>query len=430
MGFISNMIAEKRSGTTLSSLKQIVPWLENLLGGEPTTSGAPVNSQKAMGVTAVYGCVKIIAWTIASLPLITYRSQPNGGKQRDKNNPIYQLLHDTPNPEQTSFQFRSFLSVMQNLWGAGFAEIEYDARGYIVALWPIPTWCVEPIRTSDTKKLFYRVTVDGQTKILRPENTLVFPALQASPDVWLSPIRQHRETIGAAIAAKEFGARTFGQGTNPAGILSGLKIDSNETEDSLRAKFAEKYAGLGNSHRLMLLEEGTKFERVGLPPEDAQYLETRRFDIAEIARIFSVPLHLLQDTTGTTAWGSGLEELNTAFVSFTMQPYFVEWEQELKRRLLDNTDVFIEFNVDALLRAKLADRYAAYAIGRQWGWLCADDICELENRNPLPDGQGKIYLVPMNMTDARKAGQNATAVAKPAEQQIEDPSAPQPKKGK
>jgi HK97 family phage portal protein len=430
MGIIARKCAELRSTVAEISLRNPPEWLINLVSGGQTAAGIPVDSSSAMGLSTVYACVKLIAWAIASLPLHVLRDLIPAGKEKDKKNRIYSLLHDSPNGEMTSFQWRSFMSVMQNLWGAGISEIEFDSNGFPVALWPIPTWRARPIRLAENNKLMYEITpANGPMRRLRPENVLVFPALSSSVDQWISPITQHRETIGSALAVRKFGANVFSKGTNPGAILSGVKPKREMTEQQMREKYREQYEGLSNASRLMLLEEGVKFERIGLPPQDAQYLDTRRFDTAEIARIFSVPLNLIQDTTGSTSWGSGLEELNTAFVIFTLRPYLVQYEQELKRRLLgEYTDRTVEFVIDGLLRGKLLERYQAYAVGRQWGWLNPNDVCELENRNPLPGDQGNIYLVPMNMVDAREAGKKPKPIKKPKEKQIEDPSASQIKK--
>jgi HK97 family phage portal protein len=412
MGLLADLITEKRSTIDFSNLKNPANWLISSTGGAPTTAGVSVSPSSSMTLTAVYASVKIIAWTIASLPLVTYRRIDPRGKERATDLEIYSLLHDAPNSEQTSFEWRALMSVHQNLFGAGISEIEYDATGKIMALWPIPPWCAAPMRTA-TGELIYEVNVKprnglpGATRYLWPWEVVVFPALSTSRDYWLSPIGQHRETVGAAMAAKEFGAKTFGQGTNPGGILSGLKFPNEVSEESIRRKFSEGYSGIGNSHRLMLLEEGVKFERIGIPPEDAQYLETRKFDIAEIARIYSVPLHLLQEVTGTTSWGSGIEELNSAFLQYTLRPYLVQSEQELNRRLLGNSpEIFIEHLIEGMLRAKLADRIASYTAGRNGGWLSANDIRDLENQNPLPGDQGDVYLVPLNTQNAEKMVDN------------------------
>lgn len=405
MGFLSDIIAEKRSSIIdMSSLRTPKEWLVAFSGNLPTKAGPVVSTKTAMSLTAVYAAIKIISWTMASLPLHVYRRGQNG-KEKATSDPLYKILHDEPNPEQTSFQWRSLMFTMQNIYGAGVSEIEYGTNGEILNLWPIPTNAITPKRTQ-SKQLFYAVQVDGRERLLAPWQVLVFPALSSSIDEWMSPITQHRETIGAAMAAKDFGARTFGQGVNPSGILSGLKFPTDVSEKTIKEKYSDQYAGLENSHRLMLLEDGTKFERVGLPPEDAQYLETRRFDIAEIARIFNVPLHLLQEVSGTTSWGSGIEELNIGFVTYTLRPYAVQWEQEIKKKLLGDTpELFAEFLFDGLLRGKLSERVTAYATARQWGWMSTNDIREIENMNRI-GAEGDSYLVPMNMIDAKDLGKS------------------------
>ena len=399
MGFLSSMIFEKRATAgEVVSMRNPPEWLASMIGGQMTNAGTRVSEETALGVAAVYACIRLIAWTTASLPLVVYEDL-NPGKRRAKEKNIYSLLHDSPNPEQTSFEWRSLTSVHQNLWGAGISEIEFDAKGFPIALWPLPPWKVTPKRTIN-RNLVYEVSVDGITRTLWPNQVVVFPSLQTTADDWKSPIRVHRETVGYAMALREFGSKTFGAGTNPAGILSGLKFGKETTEQSVKEKFRDQYSGLGGSHRLMLLEEGTKFERVGLPPEDAQYLESNAFSVREIARIYNCPLPLIQETEKSTSWGSGMEEMNSWFVTYTMLPYFVQWEQQFKKKLIFSDKLFVKFSVDALLRGKMLERYQAYAIGRQWGWLSPDDINEIEDRNPLPDKQGQVYLDPLNMVNA------------------------------
>jgi HK97 family phage portal protein len=365
-----------------------------------TASGATVTEKSSLGLTAIYSAVKLIAWTLASLPLPVYKRLTPRGKERAPNHPNYKLLHDTPNPEITSFKWRELMSAHQNLWGAGISEIEFDASGRPIALWPLPPWRVEP-KMTENKTILYKLHLDtGGFRILSSYQVLVFPALSCSNHAWMSPIATHRETIGAAMAVREFGARTFGQGTNPSGILKHPGRLKETSEEDIRKKFKESYEGLSKAHRLMLLEDGMTFEKVGLPAEDAQYLETRKFDVSEIARIFNVPLHLLQDHEKSTSWGSGIEEMNLGFVTFTLRPYLVQWEQEIQRRLFDGDEYFAEFLIEGLLRGKTTERYNAYQIGRQNGWLSANDIREFENMNPLEGDQGDIYLVPLNFQNA------------------------------
>lgn len=406
MGFLAKFLTEKRDIPFGSGYVGENPWLFMEVG-KKTKSGAIVNEKQSLSISSVWACIRIIAWTIASLPLITYKRLDPRGKERAVNHPLYKLLKESPNPNMTSFEFLSLMSVFQNLWGAGIAEIEFQ-NGKPAALWPIPPWLVK-IKTSDNGRggLFYVVNYGNGTpeSVIPSSNCLVFPSLQSSQYEWKSPIQCHAESVGLAMALTEFGARTFGQGTNPAGVIMHPSRLKEQSEKDLREKFKTNYEGLGNSHRLMLLEEGMKFERIGLPPEDAQYLETRKFTVEEIARIYNVPLHMIQHLEKSTSWGTGIEEMTIGFVSFSLRPYLVQWEQEFKKKLFEDDPIhFPEFLVEGLLRGKLAERYAAYAIARQWGWFSADDIREIENMNPLPEKTGEMYLVPMNMVDAKNAG--------------------------
>jgi HK97 family phage portal protein len=380
---------------------------DDFAGPISTQSGAYVNEESALKVTTVYSAIKLIAWTIASLPIITYR-RLDRGKSRASEQSIYGILHDCPNPEQTPFEFKSLLSVHQNLWGAGVAEIEFDRSGNPVALWPLPPWRVTPRRTQGGT-LFYELRdSEGTTRNIPAENTICFPALSTNRGVWKSPIAIHRETIGLAMATKDFGAKVFGQGTNPAGFISHPGTLSEKSEKRLRNELVN-YQGLGNSHRLMLLEDGMKFERIGLPPQDAQYLESQKFSVSDIARIYNVPLYLLQDHEKSTSWGSGIEEMNLGFISYTLRPYLVQWEQELNRRLIHDPTFFAEFLIDALLRGKLSERYNAYTLSRNGGWMSVNDIREIENMNPIGE-EGDIYLSPLNYQSAKFANEKAEPV--------------------
>lgn len=363
-----------------------------------TAAGAPVTIANSMQLSTVYACVRLLAWTIGSLPLITYK-RLGRGKKRANNHPLYRLLHSKPNSFQTSFQWCSLMSTHQNLWGAGISEIQFDSEGQPIALWPIPPWRVTPKR-SNGGDYFYAVDLDnGEKRNLIPEQVVVFPALSTSAFEWLSPISVHRETIGSAMAVKEFGARQFGQGTNPAGIVEYNGRLGESAEQSLTERL-KKYSGLGRSHRVMLLDSGMKFTRVGLPLEDSQYLETRQFDGAEIARIFNVPLFLLHLHEKQTSWGTGIEEQKDAFVTFSLTPGLTQWEQELTTKLFYDNEYFPEFLLEGLLRGKQLDRVNAYKQLWYMGALSANDIREKENMNPVDGGDN--YYVPLNMTNKKK----------------------------
>ena len=401
MSFILQAIRENRS----ESMRNPSETLVRAMGGAPTSSGVQVNEPRSLGLTAVWACIRLLAWTQASLPMVLYRDKKPRGKEKAKEDRMYDILRYRPNPEQTTFDWVEHMSRMQNLYGAGVSEIEFDGRGRPVAFWPIHTDRVRPKRVAvageSRKVLVYEIYDDaGQSRILREYQVLIWRSLGSGSDQFLSPIQVHRETLGESIAIREYGAKTFGEGTNPSAILSGLRFQQDDNEESVRKKFSDKYSGLSNANRLMLLEDGVSFNRVGIPPADAQYIEARKYGTSEVARIYNVPLNLLQDHEKTTTWGTGLEEMNSAFITFSLRPYLVRAEQELRRKVLFDRSLYIEFMVDSLLRGKLLERYRAYAIARQWGFMSANDVREKENANPLPDDSGDIYLIPMNMDDA------------------------------
>lgn len=400
MGFFLDMLTEKRD--TMGDA------INRFLTGDDlyptmTASGVAVNETTALTVTAVYAAVKIIAGTLASLPITTYAHLDPRGKTKAYDHPVYSMLHDSPNPEMTAFDWCHITSIHKNLWGAGISEIEFDNSGRPIALWPLPPWRVEPKRLKD-RSAYYEVSFDnGDKKRLAPFQVCVFKAPTTSTYKWMSPISTHRETIGYALAIGEFGAKTFGQGTAPAGILTHPGKLGETSEKTLRENM-KNYSGLSGAHRLMFLEEGMKFERIGLPPEDAQYLESRKHTISDIARIYNVPLHLLQDHEKSTSWGSGIEEMNSGFLTYTLLPDMVQMEQELNRRLLgDDRQHFVKFITSALLRGKLSERAEAYAKLFSLGSLSPNDIRELEDRNPIEGGD--IYMVPMNYQSVEFAGE-------------------------
>jgi HK97 family phage portal protein len=372
--------------------------------GSPSHAGVIVNESNAINYSAVYACVRVISETVASLPLHVYQRIPGGGKQRAPDHPLYDILHDLPNPEMTSFTLRETMMSYLLLWGNAYAEIEWGSDGFIRALWPIPPHCIQ-VERNERQQIQYRVSFpDGTQRILPEARILHIPGLSFDGLQGISPIRAARQAIGLGLAAEEFGARFFGNGTHLGGILKHPGKLSDQAHKHLKESINEAYTGLGKSHRLMLLEEGMELEKIGIPPEDAQFLETRKFQVAEIARIFRVPLHMIGDLERATF--SNIEHQSIEFVVHTIRPWLVRWEQAMKWKLFLPTErrsFFAEFVVDGLLRGDIKSRYEAYAIARQNGWMSADDIREMENMNPLPGGQGQIYLVNGNMIPVDQA---------------------------
>lgn len=389
--------------STLSNpSKWLIDWFG---GGSQAKSGVVVNEQTALRVTAYLAAVKIISETVASLPLFVYKRLETGGKARAPDHPAYEVLHNQANSEMTAYQFRETLQGHILNWGNGYAEIERTGGGQILGLWPLlpdRTW---PERNPDTGKLRYRTTLpDGQQVILPFENVLHIPGFGFDGLVGYNPVRLAREAIGLSLATEEFGANFFGQGANPSGIIEYPGSLSDPAYQRYKQEIREKHEGLSKSHRIMVLEEGLKFHQVTIPPEEAQFLETRKFQVSEIARIFRIPPHMLGDLERATF--SNVEQQSIDFVVHTIRSWLVRWEQAIRSKFFTVSErrqgVFAEFLVDGLLRGDTQSRYAAYAIGRQNGWLSANDIRERENMNPIEGGD--IYLVNGNMLPADQAG--------------------------
>jgi HK97 family phage portal protein len=375
-------------------------WLLDL-GLKPTASGVEVTTEGSLSSVAVYACVRILAETVASLPLIVYERQGKG-KDRAVKHPLYTLLHDLPNKEMTSFELRETLMGHVALWGNAYAEIEYNKAGRIIGLWPLRPDKVEVKRVNG--QLIYYVKVNAETIPLAKQQVLHLRGLGSDGVKGYSPITLARQAIGLTLATEEFGARFFGNGARPGLILEHPGQLSETAQGRLKAAIGREHQGLSNAHRLMVLEEGMKVHEVGIPPEDAQFLETRKFQTTEIARLYRIPPHMLADLERATF--SNIEHQSIEFVTHTIRPWLVRWEQAINRDLLlptERSTYFAEHLIDGLLRGDIASRYQAYSIGRQNGWLSANDIREKENMNPIEGGD--VYLIPLNMIPADEAEQ-------------------------
>lgn len=384
-----------------------------------TTSGKTVNERTAMQTTAVYACVRILAEAIAGLPLHVYRYRMDGGKERIPQHPLYYLLHNEPNPEMTSFVFRETLMSHLLLWGNAYVQIVRNGRGQAVALYPLLPSKMEVNRAANGELIYtyYRdydesgLNPKGGYVTLRKDGVLHIPGLGFDGLVGYSPIAMAKNAIGVSLATEEYGAAFFANGANPGGVLEhpGVIKDIQRVKDSWNSA----YQGSANAHRVAVLEEGMKFQAIGIPPEQAQFLETRKFQINEIARIFRVPPHMVGDLEKSSF--SNIEQQSLEFVKYTLDPWVVRWEQSLQQALIlpsEKSSLFIKFNVDGLLRGDYQSRMNGYATGRQNGWMSANDIRELEDMNRISSEEGgDLYLVNGNMTKLADAG----AFAKPKE---------------
>lgn len=376
-----------------------------------TTSGKTVNERTALQTTAVYACVRILSETIASLPLHVYR-YTEGGKAKDTEHVLYTLLHDEPNPDMTSFVFRETLMSHLLIWGNAYSQILRDRSGQVIGLYPLLPDQMS-VHRSEKGKLYYvynRYEEDNpnfQEKgsiVLSQEEVLHIPGLGFDGLIGYSPIALAKNAVGMTLACEEYGASFFGNGANPGGVLEhpGILKDPAKVRDSWNAV----YQGTRNAHKVAVLEEGMSYKQIGIPPEEAQFLETRKFQINEIARLFRIPPHMVGDLEKSSF--SNIEQQSLEFVKYTLDPWVVRFEQALKKSLLlpeEKKTHFIKFNVDGLLRGDYQSRMNGYAIGRQNGWLSTNDIRELEELNPIsPEEGGDLYLINGNMTKLKDAG--------------------------
>ena len=376
-----------------------------------STSGKPVNEHTAMQMTAVYSCVRILAEAVAGLPLHLYKYTDSGGKEKALSHPLYFLLHDEPNPEMSSFVFRETMMTHLLLWGNAYAQIIRNGKGEVIALYPLMPNRMYVDRDS-SGNLYYSYTrysddaptMNGVAVTLRPSDVLHIPGLGFDGLVGYSPIAMAKNAIGMAIACEEYGAKFFANGAAPGGVLEhpGTIKDPQKVRESWNVA----YQGSSNSHRVAVLEEGMKYQPIGISPEQAQFLETRKFQINEIARIFRVPPHMVGDLEKSSF--SNIEQQSLEFVKYTLDPWVIRWEQAISRALLrsdEKKQYFSKFNVDGLLRGHYVSRMSGYATARQNGWMSANDIRELENLDRIPpELGGDLYLINGNMTKLADAG--------------------------
>ena len=389
---------------------------KNLSGGTSffmgsSSSGKVVTERSAMQMTAVYACVRILSEAIAGLPLHLYKYNSDGGKEKALNHPLYRLLHDEPNPEMTSFVFRETLMTHLLLWGNAYAQIIRNGKGEVIALYPLMP---NRMRVERDRKgqLYYEYTKvhdevpksKTMTVTLLPTDVLHIPGLGFDGLVGYSPIAMAKNAIGLAIATEEYGAKFFASGAAPSGVLEHPSTLKNP--EKLREAWQSQFGGSQNSNRIAVLEEGLKYTPISISPEQAQFLETRKFQINEIARIFRVPPHMVGDLEKSSF--SNIEQQSLEFVKYTLDPWVVRWEQNLQRILLnpdEKKDYFFKFNVDGLLRGDYASRMTGYATARQNGWMSANDIRELENLDRIPtELGGDLYLINGNMLPMQNAG--------------------------
>lgn len=379
----------------------------------PTAAGKNVNERSAMQLTAVYACVRILAEGVAGLPLHLYKCGKNGSREKAVDHSLYFLLHDEPNPEMTSFVFRETLMTHLLLYGNCYCQIIRDGRGQVTALYPLMPNQMSVDR-DEKGQLYYTYLRSGEeadtmkkgTVYLLPEDVLHIPALGFDGLVGYSPIAMAKNSIGMGLACEEYGAKFFANGAAPSGVLEHPGTIKDITR--LRESWNAIYGGSKNAGKVAILEEGMHYSPISISPNEAQFLETRKFQVDEIARIFHVPPHMIGDLERSTF--SNIEQQSLEFVKYTLNPWVCRWEQALTKSLLspkEKREYCIKFNVDGLLRGDYQSRMNGYAVGRQNGWMSANDIRELENMDKISEEQGgDLYLVNGNMIKMTDAATN------------------------
>lgn len=386
-----------------------------------TSSGRPVTERSAMQMTAVYSCVRILAEAIAGLPLHVYQQSSDGAKVKALDHPLYRLLHDEPNPEMTSFVFRETLMTHLLLWGNAFAQVLRNGKDEVIGLYPLmPNRMM--VRRDEAGRLYYEYqrTWDEpagrfDTVRLSAREVLHIPGLGFDGLVGYSPIAMAKNAIGLAQATEDYGASFFANGAAPGGVLEhpGTIKDPARVRESWQSTFG----GARNGNKIAVLEEGMKYTPISVSPEQAQFLETRKFQINEIARIFRIPPHMIGDLEKSSF--SNIEQQSLEFVKYTLDPWVIRWEQAITKTLLSSREkpgVYVKFNLEGLLRGDYESRMNGYAVARQNGWMSANDIRELENLDRIsPEAGGDLYLVNGNMLPLSLAGAYAQTTGSESE---------------
>jgi len=360
-------------------------------------SGVSVNEQTALSFSAVWAAVRVLSESVASLPLMIYERTPDGGRKPATGHPLYAVLHDEPNDYMTSFVLRETLMAHCSTWGNAYAFVEYNRQGRPQRILPLMPDRTTPKMVEGVQ--VYETEIDGKQVVLDAHDVLHISGLGFDGLKGYSPIRMQAGAIGLGMAATDFGAKFFSNGATPSGILAHPEKLSKEAADRLRSEWTRLYSGNSNAHKTAVLQEGMTYQQIGLPPGDAQFIESRKLSVTDVARIFRVPPHLLGDLERSTF--SNIEHQSIEFITHSLRPWLVRWEQELNRKLLmpsEKGKYFIEHKIDALLRGDTNSRFTSYATARQWGWLSINDIRRLENLSPIPEGDD--YLQPLNMAPA------------------------------
>ncbi len=380
---------EKRSGVTNPH-----QWLIDWAGGSASSSGIAITESKALGFPPIWAAVNVISGAVGALPLKVYTREEDGKAETPKH-PVYKLLHDRPNIYMDALTFREVIQGHALVYGNGFAEIERDIIGRPTALWPLPPDKTFPFFTP-AGDLMYKVRhADGSATDLLPQNVLHIKGFGPDGYVGYGAIRKLAEAIGVGMAAEKFGASFFGNGTTVSGVLQHPNVLSPEAQKMIRKGWDAVHTGLDSAHRLAILDRGLTYEQIGIPPEQAQFLETRKFSVTDVARIFQIPPHMIGDLERATF--SNIEQQGISFVVHTLMRWLKKWEHECNYKLLSlDTPLFCEFLVEGLMRGDSAQRSNYYRQLSDMGILSVNEIRAKENLNTLDDENADKHFIQLN----------------------------------
>lgn len=391
-------LKEKIQKALRSSLGIPEQWLVDYFGGN-TAAGVQVSETLAMNLASVWACVQVLSQTVGSLPIITYK-RAGGGKERAADHPLYRLLRHGPNPDMTAYSWKSAMMTSVCLSGNHYNEIERDGIGRPVALWPMDGNRTRPMRLANGNLVYEYTKASGGKVVLDSYDVLHIKGLSTNGLVGLSPIASARDVYGIAIAQQTSASRMFANGGRLTGVLETDAKLSDAAYKRLKKDWEDSHSGVDNHGKAALLDNGIKFKGISINPEDQQLLESRKFSVAEIARLYRIPLHKIQEMQGATF--SNIEQQAIEFSTDTIQPWAVNIEEEIQAKLVmpsERDSVYCEFLMDALLRGDIKSRYEAYHLAINNGIMCADEIREMENKNNLPGGVGKKFYMPVNIAE-------------------------------
>lgn len=409
MALLRNLLmGEARSNLQSPTIPISSSTILDFIGAAPAAgAGMRVTEESSVGMPAIWRAVNVISGTCAALPLHAYRAKP----ATDVAEPINWQLLEQVHPDLTNFELFELVYTHLALWGNAYLQKLRDQTGRVAELWVIHPSRMKAGRASDLSKVY---VVDGrENDPLTDREILHIPGFGYDGVVGVSPIRAARNAVGLGAAAEEFGGRLFMNGSLAGGILQTEQRLDKDQADTLKNRWRRKAQGMENAHDVVVLDSGAKFQQLTIPPDDAQFIETRKFQIDEIARLFGIPAHMLMEVDRTTSWGTGIEQQTLGFVRFNLQTWLVRVEQRLSTLL--PRPQYVRYVVDGLLRSDTAGRYAAYALALQWGWMNRNEVRALEERPPI-DG-GDAFMVPLNMADP-----NASTQAPPVDAVATDTS--------